>query len=167
MSDFVVITGCSGAGRSQAANELEDLGWFVIDNLPVELIPKVVELVAAPGSTTERVALATYQARGKDYLVLLRPYEQGLLMQQLRYQDELRDPKGLDLPAEGKSAGITAKEIALAKRIEITRAESGLAARLEDILVAETLVRRRERDLKRVMNRPDLPMWRLLESSRT
>ena len=50
MSEFVVITGLSGAGRSQAADDLEDLGWFVIDNLPAELIPKVAELVAAPGS---------------------------------------------------------------------------------------------------------------------
>ena len=49
MSEFVVITGLSGAGRSQAADDLEDLGWFVIDNLPTELIPKVVELVAGPG----------------------------------------------------------------------------------------------------------------------
>ncbi len=57
MSEFVVITGLSGAGRSQAANELEDLGWFVIDNLPPELIPKVVELVQSPGSSTPRVAL--------------------------------------------------------------------------------------------------------------
>ncbi len=57
MSEFVVITGLSGAGRSQAADDLEDLGWFVIDNLPTELIPKVVELVQAPGSTTPRVAL--------------------------------------------------------------------------------------------------------------
>jgi UPF0042 nucleotide-binding protein len=57
MSEFVVITGLSGAGRSQAANDLEDLGWFVIDNLPTELIPKVAELVMSPGSTTPRVAL--------------------------------------------------------------------------------------------------------------
>jgi RNase adapter protein RapZ len=57
MSEFVVITGLSGAGRSQAADDLEDLGWFVIDNLPPELIPKVVELVQAPASTTPRVAL--------------------------------------------------------------------------------------------------------------
>jgi UPF0042 nucleotide-binding protein len=57
MSEFVVITGLSGAGRSQAANDLEDLGWFVIDNLPTELIPKVVELVQPPGSATSRVAL--------------------------------------------------------------------------------------------------------------
>jgi RNase adapter protein RapZ len=57
MSEFVVITGLSGAGRSQAADDLEDLGWFVIDNLPAELIPKVVELVQSPGSSTPRVAL--------------------------------------------------------------------------------------------------------------
>src|SRR4051812_20077066 len=44
VSDFLVITGMSGAGRSQAADILEDLGWFVIDNLPPTLIPKVSEL---------------------------------------------------------------------------------------------------------------------------
>src|SRR3546814_17396730 len=57
MSEFVVITGLSGAGRSQAANDLEDLGWFVIDNLPAEIIPKVLELVQAPGSAIEKVGL--------------------------------------------------------------------------------------------------------------
>ncbi len=57
MSEFLVITGVSGAGRSQAADTFEDLGWFVIDNLPPALIAKVAELVQAPGSTTERVAL--------------------------------------------------------------------------------------------------------------
>lgn len=44
VSDFLVITGVSGAGRTQFGHTLEDLGWFVIDNLPVELIPKVAEL---------------------------------------------------------------------------------------------------------------------------
>ena len=57
MSEFVIITGLSGAGRSQAADELEDLGWFVIDNLPTELIPKVAELVQVPEPSTPRVAL--------------------------------------------------------------------------------------------------------------
>jgi UPF0042 nucleotide-binding protein len=57
MSEFVVITGLSGAGRSLAADHLEDLGWFVIDNLPPELVPKVVELAQAPRSSIERVAL--------------------------------------------------------------------------------------------------------------
>ena len=55
-SEFLVVTGPSGAGRSQAANHLEDLGWFVIDNLPPTLIPKVAEL-AAPGSRANRTAL--------------------------------------------------------------------------------------------------------------
>ncbi|MGE3621460.1 MAG: RNase adapter RapZ [Acidimicrobiia bacterium] len=64
MGEFVVITGLSGAGRSEAAADLEDLGWFVIDNLPPELIPKVVELAEAPGSPTSRVALVL---RSGDY----------------------------------------------------------------------------------------------------
>ncbi|MCA1692021.1 MAG: RNase adaptor protein RapZ [Actinobacteria bacterium] len=57
MSEFLIITGMSGAGRSQAADTFEDLGWFVIDNLPPALMAKVTELVQSPGSTTERVAL--------------------------------------------------------------------------------------------------------------
>jgi DNA end-binding protein Ku len=47
-------------------------------------------LLAEAMKQTSRAALARYAARGKDYLVLLRPYEQGLIMQQLRYHDELR-----------------------------------------------------------------------------
>jgi UPF0042 nucleotide-binding protein len=57
VSDFVVITGMSGAGRSQAADILEDLGFFVIDNLPPELIPKVAELAQAPGTNIADVVL--------------------------------------------------------------------------------------------------------------
>lgn len=57
MSEFLVITGLSGAGRSQAAATLEDLGWFVIDNLPTSLIDKIAELATAPGTSFERVAL--------------------------------------------------------------------------------------------------------------
>jgi UPF0042 nucleotide-binding protein len=57
MGELLVITGLSGAGRSQAADHFEDLGWFVIDNLPPELMPKVTDLAAAPGSAIERVAL--------------------------------------------------------------------------------------------------------------
>lgn len=52
-----MITGLSGAGRSEAANDLEDLGWFVVDNLPLSLLDKVVELGAATGSDDQRLAL--------------------------------------------------------------------------------------------------------------
>jgi RNase adapter protein RapZ len=57
VNEFIVITGLSGAGRSQAADILEDLGWFVIDNLPPLLIPKVSELASSPGSSIAKVVL--------------------------------------------------------------------------------------------------------------
>jgi UPF0042 nucleotide-binding protein len=68
MTEFLLITGLSGAGRSNAANTFEDLGWFVIDNLPPSLIGKVAELVQAPGSTTERVALVVGSGPLLEYL---------------------------------------------------------------------------------------------------
>jgi UPF0042 nucleotide-binding protein len=46
---FTIITGLSGAGRSEAARCLEDLGFFVVDNLPPALLPKMAELAARPG----------------------------------------------------------------------------------------------------------------------
>ena len=57
MSEFVVIAGLSGAGRTEAAADLEDLGWFVIDNVPAALIPKVGELAGAGGSSYDKLAL--------------------------------------------------------------------------------------------------------------
>src|SRR5438270_6670222 len=68
MTEFLLITGLSGAGRSNAANTFEDLGWFVIDNLPPALIGKVAELVRAPASTTERVALVVGTGAYLEYL---------------------------------------------------------------------------------------------------
>jgi UPF0042 nucleotide-binding protein len=75
MSDFVVITGLSGAGRSQTADHLEDLGWFVIDNVPAALVPKLAELVADPGSTHDRAALVM---RSGDYEEEIRPALEAL-----------------------------------------------------------------------------------------
>jgi UPF0042 nucleotide-binding protein len=57
VSEFVIIAGLSGAGRSQAAADLEDLGWFVIDNVPAALIPKVGELAGARRTSFDKVAL--------------------------------------------------------------------------------------------------------------
>ncbi len=67
MSEFLVVTGMSGAGRSTAAAGLEDLGWFVIDKLPPGLISKIAELVGLPGSEIERVALVIGRAGGEDF----------------------------------------------------------------------------------------------------
>lgn len=64
--EVVVITGMSGAGRTEAAKVLEDLGYYVIDNLPPSLIGKVVELAARPGSSVDRVALVA-DVRGREF----------------------------------------------------------------------------------------------------
>ena len=55
--DVVLVTGLSGAGRGTAAKVLEDLGWYVADNLPPELIARMVELGLAAGSRIKRLAL--------------------------------------------------------------------------------------------------------------
>lgn len=52
--------------------------------------PKPYRLLAQAMKETGRAALARYAARGKDYLVLLRPFQNGIIMQQLRYADEIR-----------------------------------------------------------------------------
>ena len=64
MSEYLVVTGMSGAGRSTAAATLEDLGWFVIDNMPSALISKVSELVDGAGSEMERVAFVVGRCGG-------------------------------------------------------------------------------------------------------
>jgi UPF0042 nucleotide-binding protein len=64
--DVTIITGMSGAGRSEAAHVLEDLGFFVIDNLPPMLIGKVAELARGLEKTT-RYALVV-DVRSGDFL---------------------------------------------------------------------------------------------------
>jgi len=56
VADILLIVGLSGAGRSQAADDLEDLGWFVVDNMPITLVDKVVEL-AENGADDLQLAL--------------------------------------------------------------------------------------------------------------
>jgi RNase adapter protein RapZ len=64
LSEYLVVTGMSGAGRSTAGATLEDLGWFVIDNMPSALISKVSELVDGTGSEMERVAFVVGRGGG-------------------------------------------------------------------------------------------------------
>lgn len=67
--DVTIITGMSGAGRSEAANVLEDLGYFVIDNVPPRLIGKVAELARGQEAHT-RYALVV-DVRSGDFLAAL------------------------------------------------------------------------------------------------
>jgi len=59
MKEFVLITGLSGAGKSQAAGILEDMGFFCVDNLPPELLDGFMELVMAAEGKYDRVALVS------------------------------------------------------------------------------------------------------------
>jgi UPF0042 nucleotide-binding protein len=64
--EVLIITGMSGAGRTQVAKVLEDLDFFVIDNLPPPLLPKVVELAFGPGTSVSRLALVA-DVRGREF----------------------------------------------------------------------------------------------------
>lgn len=63
---FVIITGLSGAGKSQAVHSFEDLGYFCIDNLPPMLIPKFAEVAAQSEGKINRIALVS-DIRGGDF----------------------------------------------------------------------------------------------------
>jgi UPF0042 nucleotide-binding protein len=65
VAEFVVVTGLSGAGRSQAGATLEDLGWYVMDNIPTPLITKVADLVTGAGAEVQRVALVVGRHAGQ------------------------------------------------------------------------------------------------------
>jgi UPF0042 nucleotide-binding protein len=73
---FLIITGLSGAGRSEAARSLEDLGYFVVDNLPPALLSKMAELAAGPGGP-RRVAIVV-DARGGVFFGELSKALEGL-----------------------------------------------------------------------------------------
>lgn len=63
--EFLVITGLSGAGKSRAADVLEDLDYYCIDNMPVALMPRFAELCTATGGRYNKVAFVT-DVREKD-----------------------------------------------------------------------------------------------------
>jgi UPF0042 nucleotide-binding protein len=120
-----VITGLSGAGRSEAAKVLEDLGWFVIDNLPPALIEKMLSLALAPGHEIERIAMVI-DARG------------GIFFNEAATElDNLRGSVG-----KFRLLFLEASDDALVRRFEATRRKHPLAT---DDRVAVGI--QRERDL--------------------
>src|SRR3954466_1741548 len=69
--DLVVITGFSGAGKSTAMQVFEDAGYFCVDNLPPEMILKLVEVLAHPGSKVERAAVVSDVRGGELFEALV------------------------------------------------------------------------------------------------
>lgn len=64
---FVVVTGISGGGKSTVLKMLEDMGFYCVDNLPISLIEKFMELIAMPGSEVTKVALGLDVRAGQSF----------------------------------------------------------------------------------------------------
>ncbi|HET6673367.1 MAG TPA: RNase adapter RapZ, partial [Agromyces sp.] len=75
--EMLIVTGMSGAGRTTVGNALEDLGWYVVDNLPPQMLRPLVELVERAGASLPRIA-AVVDVRGGDFFLELRDIIQAL-----------------------------------------------------------------------------------------
>ncbi|WP_455538046.1 RNase adapter RapZ [Terrisporobacter sp.] len=67
---FIIVTGLSGSGKSEAMRALEDMGFYCVDNLPPTLIPKFAELCYQSNSTIDKVALGV-DVRGRKFFEAL------------------------------------------------------------------------------------------------
>jgi len=83
--EFAIITGLSGAGKSEAIKCFEDMGFFCIDNLPPSLIPKMAELCTLPGSKVRQVAVVC-DVRGREFFDALFEELQKLKALEISYQ---------------------------------------------------------------------------------
>lgn len=83
---FVIVTGMSGSGKTQALKMLEDMGYFCVDNLPLELIGKFAELAANPAQEYSKVALgldvrSLYKGGGsvEAFMEIMKDYPHEIL----------------------------------------------------------------------------------------
>ncbi|GAA2015769.1 RNase adapter RapZ [Microbacterium ulmi] len=83
--EVLIVTGMSGAGRTTAANALEDLDWYVVDNLPPQMLKPLLELTGRAGGALPRVAVVV-DVRGRDLFAHLPEVTRALrdARQQLR-----------------------------------------------------------------------------------
>ena len=82
---FVIVTGMSGAGKSTALKNLEDFGYFCVDNLPVELIPRFAEIAYDAGTDVNNVAIGV-DIRSGDIIERLAGYLDDLKTQGYPYE---------------------------------------------------------------------------------
>jgi UPF0042 nucleotide-binding protein len=73
--EILVITGMSGAGKTQAMKCLEDIGYYAIDNLPASLLPNIIELAPVAGQKLSKVAIVMDIRGGTDFAELLSSLE--------------------------------------------------------------------------------------------
>lgn len=82
---IIIITGLSGSGKSTAIKALEDVGFFCVDNLPVVLLPKFLELRAGSGSEISKIALVM-DIREKGFISTYSDVLDGLYKQGYRFE---------------------------------------------------------------------------------
>jgi UPF0042 nucleotide-binding protein len=82
---FVILSGLSGAGKTQALDVFEDAGYFCIDNLPPQLVPTLVDLLRREGSKVDRMAVVC-DARGGEYFGQLGTMLDGLRERDVDYR---------------------------------------------------------------------------------
>ena len=70
---MIIVTGMSGAGRSRAANALEDLDWYVVDNLPPQLLPALAGMMTTVGAGVHRLA-AVVDVRSREFFAHFMRY---------------------------------------------------------------------------------------------
>ena len=70
--ELLVITGMSGAGRSTAGAVLEDLGWYVVDNLPPQMLSTLVDLTTNPATNDVHQLAVTIDVRGRSFFAALQ-----------------------------------------------------------------------------------------------
>ena len=121
MADIVVITGLSGAGRSGVADVMEDLGWYVVDNLPTSLVEKIVELASLP------------EAAGIDQLALVAGRDYGGLLQRVAAIREVGHHVTVVF--------LDASTAELVRRYDATRRKHPLAAEAEGLVESIELER--------------------------
>jgi len=121
--DFTIVTGLSGAGRSEVANALEDLGYFVVDNLPPALISKMVELAVVPGQEIRHIALVV-DVRGGTYFDQVSEALRDLARRGIEY----------------RIIFLTASDDVLIRRFEATKRKHPLADRVLDGISKERAV---------------------------
>ncbi|MBR3631274.1 MAG: RNase adapter RapZ [Oscillospiraceae bacterium] len=102
---FVIITGMSGSGKSTAMRVMEDIGFYCIDNLPPQLIPKIVDLCDQTNGTLDRVAIVVDIRTG------------GLFSEIYQELHELRNESGVEV----KVLFTEASDDVLIKRYKETR----------------------------------------------
>lgn len=123
---FVILTGLSGAGKTQAIRALEDLGYFCVDNLPTQLIPTMADLAAREDGGIGKVAIVVDVREG------------GFLAQFPRVFRKLRSHAGI----RPTLIFLEASDSALVRRFSETRRPHPLAA---DRSVAEGIAEERQK----------------------